>query len=60
MHSTVGKHHFKLGVRSEHLDMMGYVFCHSVRPVLIANSTWSLQLEEAWMAAFRFQFSKIK
>ena len=41
-----GARHYQMGIKSEYIDVMGPVFCNTVRPLLVFNNTWTLQLEE--------------
>ena len=47
-----GRGHFERGIKSEYLEVLGPVFAHSVRPLLVNKDLWSLKLEEV----FSFQF----
>ena len=35
-----------MGIKSEYIDVMGPVFCHTLRPLLVRKNLWSLELEE--------------
>ena len=41
-----GKSHYQRGIKSEYIDVMGPIFCNTIRPLLIRKDLWSLQLEE--------------
>ena len=43
-----GARHYKMGIKSksEYIEVMGPVFCNTVRPLLVFNYLWTLQLEE--------------
>ena len=47
-----GRGHFERGIKSEYLEVLGPVFAHSVRPLLVNKDLWSLKLEEV----FSFHF----
>ncbi len=42
----VGEFHYKRGVRSEYLDVMGPLFTHTIRPILLHRKLWSIHMEE--------------
>jgi len=46
---NLGHEHYKSGVKSEYLDVMGPIFTHCVRPCLVRKDMWSLQIEEVWL-----------
>ena len=50
-----GRGHFERGIKSEYLEVLGPVFAHSVRPLLVNKDLWSLKLEEV----FSFHFVSI-
>ena len=41
-----GARHYQMGIKSEYIEVMGPVFCNTVRPLLVFNNLWTLQLEE--------------
>ena len=43
-----GRGHFERGIKSEYLEVLGPVFAHSVRPLLVNKDLWSLKLEEVF------------
>ena len=48
-----GTRHHQMGVKKEYFDIMGPVFCHTVRPILVEHKLWSLPTEESWLSLFR-------
>jgi len=50
---TLGKSHYQRGIKSEYIDVMGPIFCNTIRPLLVRKDLWSLQLEEVWLCLFR-------
>ena len=43
-----GRGHFERGIKSEYLEVLGPIFAHSVRPLLVNKDLWSLKLEEVF------------
>ena len=43
-----GRGHFARGIKSEYLEVLGPIFAHSVRPLLVSKDLWSLKLEEVF------------
>jgi len=50
---ALGQSHFERGIKSEYLDVLGPVFAHTIRPLLVKRELWSLNLEEVWLAVFK-------
>jgi len=50
---NLGKAHFSRGIKSEYIDVMGPIFCNTIRPVLVRKDLWSLQQEEVWLMLFK-------
>jgi len=50
---SLGKAHFTRGIKSEYIDVMGPIFCNTIRPVLVRKDLWSLQQEEVWLMLFK-------
>merc|ERR1719228_1447181 len=50
---ALGRGHFARGIKSEYLEVLGPIFAHSVRPLLVNKDLWSLKLEEVWLAVFK-------
>ena len=44
-----------MGIKSEYIEVMGPVFCNTVRPLLVLNNLWTLQLEEVKIVQFDFK-----
>ena len=51
----LGGLHEQLGIARGHLDVMGPVFCQTIRPVLQAEAQWDNQVRETWMHLFRYE-----
>jgi len=49
----LGKSHYQRGIKSEYIDVMGPIFCNTIRPLLVRKDLWSLQLEEVWLTVFK-------
>jgi len=50
---SLGKAHFTRGIKSEYIDVMGPIFCNTIRPELVRKDLWSLQQEEVWLMLFK-------
>ena len=50
-----GARHYQMGIKSEYIEVMGPVFCNTVRPLLVLNNLWTLQLEEVKIVQFDFK-----
>jgi len=50
---NLGKAHYQRGIKSEYIDVMGPVFCNTIRPLLVMKDLWSLELEEVWLTLFK-------
>lgn len=48
----LGKHHNEQGITEEHLDMMGPIICHTIRPVVFKAGLWSIEVEKSWNHLF--------
>ena len=40
------------GLKIEHLDMLGPIVCHTVRPVVFKSGLWSIEVEKSWNHLF--------
>jgi len=50
----LGARHYQMGIKSEYINVMGPVFCHTVRPLLVSKNLWTLELEEVWLCLFKY------
>jgi len=50
---SLGKSHYQRGIKSEYIDVMGPIFCNTIRPLLVQKDMWSIQQEEVWLALFK-------
>jgi len=50
---SLGKSHYQRGIKSEYIDVMGPIFCNTIRPLLVRKDMWSIQQEEVWLALFK-------
>ena len=50
-----GARHHQMGIKREYIEVMGPVFCNTVRPLLVLNNLWTLQLEEVKIVQFDFK-----
>lgn len=49
----LGRVHASCGVRKQHLDILGPVFCQTIRPVLQVEGQWTTDVRAAWLRFFR-------
>ena len=40
------------GITEEHLDMLGPIVCHTIRPVVFKSGLWSIEVEKSWNHLF--------
>ena len=40
------------GISEEHLDMLGPIVCHTIRPVVFKSGLWSIEVEKSWNHLF--------
>ena len=50
---SLGRLHVRKGVDSKYLDVMGPTFCQAIRPMVIAQGNWSIDIEGAWLNFFK-------
>ena len=58
--ALLGRLHQKHHIKRQYLDVMGPLFCQTVRPVLQAESQWSTEVREAWLHLFRMIAFRLK
>ena len=56
----LGRLHVKKGVDSNYLDVMGPTFCQAIRPMVIDQGDWSIDIETAWLTFFRLLTQMMK
>jgi len=49
----LGRSHFGRGIKSEYLEVMGPVFCNTIRPILVRKNLWNIELEEVYLSMFK-------
>jgi len=49
----LGRLHVKKGIDKQLLDLMGPTFCQAIRPMVMSEGTWSLDIDGAWSTLFR-------
>ena len=57
---SLGRLHVKKGVDSKYLDVMGPTFCQAIRPMVMAQGNWSLDIEGAWLTFFKVLVQMMK
>ena len=40
------------GITQEHLDMLGPLICHTIRPLVFRAGLWSIEVEKSWTHLF--------
>ena len=40
------------GITQEHLDMLGPLICHTIRPLVFKAGLWSIEVEKSWTHLF--------
>ncbi len=48
----LGRHHYRQGISQEHLDMLGPLICHTIRPLVFRAGLWTIELEKSWSHLF--------
>lgn len=48
----LGRHHYRQGITQEHLDMLGPLICHTIRPLVFRAGLWTIELEKSWSHLF--------
>jgi len=48
----LGRHHYKQGITLEHLEMLGPLICHTIRPLVFRAGLWTIELEKSWNHLF--------
>ena len=56
----LGRLHVKKGVDSNYLDVMGPTFCQAIRPMVIDQGNWSIDIETAWLTFFKLLTQMMK
>ena len=56
----LGKAHQTMGIEKQFLDVMGPIFCQSIRPILQEENKWDVETRNAWLHVFRIIVLKIK
>jgi len=49
----LGTMHADVDIQQRLLELMGPVFCNTVRPLLLVQGKWSFKVETAWLLLFR-------
>jgi len=49
----LGTMHADVNIQERLLELMGPVFCNTVRPLLLVQGKWSFKVETAWLLLFR-------
>ena len=44
--------YFFQGITQEHLDMLGPLICHTIRPLVFKAGLWSIEVEKSWTHLF--------
>lgn len=52
MLQDMGRHHYKQGITQEHLEMLGPLICHTIRPLVFRAGLWTIELEKSWNHLF--------
>jgi len=50
---NLGSAHYRRGIKSEFIDVMGPIFCNTIRPLLVKKDLWTIELEEVWLTLFK-------
>ena len=48
----LGRQHYDQGILEEHLDMLGPIVCHTIRPIVFKSGLWSIEVEKSWNHLF--------
>ena len=57
---SLGRLHVKKGVDRKYLDVMGPTFCQAIRPMVMDQGNWSLDIEAAWLNFFKILVAMMK
>lgn len=58
--AQLGQMHQTMGLEKKYLDVMGPIFCQSIRSVLQEEGEWSMDIRHAWLHLFRVMVIKMK
>lgn len=56
----LGRHHYKQGITLEHLEMLGPLICHTIRPLVFRAGLWTIELEKSWNHLFEMVATLMK
>lgn len=56
----LGRHHFRHGITLEHLEMLGPLICHTIRPLVFRAGLWTIELEKSWNHLFEMVATLMK
>merc|ERR1712223_359007 len=56
----MGRHHYKQGITLEHLEMLGPLICHTIRPLVFRAGLWTIELEKSWNHLFEMVATLMK
>jgi len=48
----LGRNHHQQGITQEHLDMLGPIICHTIRPLVFRAGLWTIEVEKSWSHLF--------
>jgi len=57
---SLGRLHVKKGIDSKYLEVMGPTFCQAIRPMVMAEGQWSIDIEGAWIQLFKILAQMMK
>jgi len=52
MMQDLGRNHHMQGITQEHLDMLGPIICHTIRPLVFRAGLWTIEVEKSWAHLF--------
>eukprot|EP00095_Tigriopus_kingsejongensis_P008927 maker-scaffold199_size265817-snap-gene-0.10 protein:Tk08927 transcript:maker-scaffold199_size265817-snap-gene-0.10-mRNA-1 annotation:"PREDICTED: cytoglobin-1-like" len=58
--AQLGQMHQTMGLEKKYLDVMGPIFCQSIRSGLQEEGEWSMEIRHAWLHFFRVMVIKMK
>lgn len=58
--TLLGRLHQKHRIAPQYLDVMGPIFCQTIRPVLTAEAQWDNEVRDAWHRLFRMMSVRMK